>query len=71
TDTVRLNGYGFASFDAIHSNMVQAGSNVILNLGSGEILEFKDTTIDKLQPSQFELPIDKSHMTLSFGDEFN
>ncbi|PBC21145.1 MULTISPECIES: family 16 glycosylhydrolase [unclassified Mesorhizobium] len=71
TDTVRLNGYGFMSFDAIHSNMIQAGSNVLLNLGSGEILEFKDTTIDKLQPSQFELPIDKSGMQLSFSDDFN
>jgi beta-glucanase (GH16 family) len=71
TDTVRLNGYGFTSFDAIHSSMVQAGSNVLLNLGSGEILEFKDTSIDKLQPSQFELPIDKSAMSLSFSDDFN
>jgi len=66
---VRLNGYGFTSFDAIHSNMMQAGPNVLLNLGSGEILEFKDTTIDKLQPSQFELPIDKSAMSLSFSDD--
>ncbi|TPI32054.1 glycosyl hydrolase family protein [Mesorhizobium sp. B3-2-1] len=71
TDTVRLNGYGFTSFDAIHSNMVQAGSNVLLNLGSGEILEFKDTTVDKLQPGQFELPIDMSAMKLSFSDDFN
>jgi len=71
TDTVRLDGYGFTSFDAIHSSMVQAGPNVLLNLGSGEILEFKGTTIDKLQPSQFELPIDKSGMKLSFSDDFN
>ncbi|PBB35386.1 family 16 glycosylhydrolase [Mesorhizobium sp. WSM3868] len=71
TDSVRLDGYGFTSFDAIHSNMIQAGPNVILNLGSGEILMFKDTTIDKLQPSQFQLPIDKSDMTLSFSDDFN
>ncbi len=71
TDTVRLNGYGFTSFDAIHSNMIQAGPNVVLNLGSGEILEFNDTTINKLQPSQFELPIDMSGMKLSFSDDFN
>ncbi|MEI9406976.1 family 16 glycosylhydrolase [Mesorhizobium argentiipisi] len=70
-DTVRLDGYGFTSFAAIHENMIQAGPNVVLNLGSGEILEFKNTTIDKLQPHQFELPIDKSGMTLSFSDEFN
>lgn len=70
-DTVRLDGYGFTSFDAIHAAMVQAGPNVVLNLGSGEILEFKNMTIDKLQPNQFELPIDKSGMTLSFSDDFN
>ncbi|KAA3441563.1 1,3-1,4-beta-glycanase [Mesorhizobium sp. SARCC-RB16n] len=71
TDTVRLNGYGLTSFAAVHSHMVQAGSNVVLNLGSGEILEFKGTTIDKMQPGQFELPIDMSAMKLSFSDDFN
>lgn len=71
TDAVRLNGYGFTSFDAVHSHLIQAGSNVLLNLGSGEILEFKDTTVDKLQPNQFELPIDLSGMKLSFSDDFN
>ncbi|WP_352871894.1 family 16 glycosylhydrolase [Mesorhizobium sp. M1409] len=71
TDTVRLNGYDFTSFDAVRSQMVQVESNVMLNLGSDEILVFKNTTIDKLQPTQFELPIDKSGMTLSFSDEFN
>lgn len=71
TDSVRLNGYGFTSFDAVHSNLIQAGSNVLLNLGSGEVLEFKDMTIDKLQPSQFQLPIDMSGMKLSFSDDFN
>ncbi|MER9169987.1 family 16 glycosylhydrolase [Mesorhizobium australicum] len=71
TDAVRLNGYGFTSFDAVHSHLIQAGSNVLLNLGSGEILEFKDTTVDKLQPNQFELPIDLSGIKLSFSDDFN
>ncbi|TIW01792.1 MAG: glycosyl hydrolase family protein, partial [Mesorhizobium sp.] len=68
---VLIDGYGFTTFAAIHDSMIQAGPNVVLNLGSGEILEFKNTTIDKFQPSQFQLPIDKSGMTLSFSDEFN
>jgi beta-glucanase (GH16 family) len=71
TDTVRLDGYDFTSFDAVRAQTVQAGSNLLLNLGSDETLVFKDTTIDKLQPNQFELPIDKSGMTLSFSDDFN
>ncbi|TGT70874.1 glycosyl hydrolase family protein [bacterium M00.F.Ca.ET.159.01.1.1] len=70
-DAVRLDGYGFTSFADVHNAMMQAGPNVVLNLGSGEILEFKNTTIDKLQPNNFQLPIDKSGMTLSFSDEFN
>lgn len=71
TDTVRLNGYNLNSFDAVRAQMVQVEANVMLNLGSDEMLVFKDTTIGKLQPSQFELPIDKSGMTLSFSDDFN
>jgi beta-glucanase (GH16 family) len=71
TDTVRLNGYAFTSFVAVQANMVQVGSNVQLNLGSSEVLVFNNTTIDKFQPAQFELPIDKTGMTLSFSDYFN
>lgn len=71
TDTVRLNGYAFTSFEAVHANMVHVGSNVQLNLGSSEVLVFHNTTIDKFQPGQFELPIDKTGMTLSFNDDFN
>jgi beta-glucanase (GH16 family) len=70
-DTVRLNGYGLTSFEAVQSHMTQMDSNVQLDLGSNEILVFKDTTIDKLQPGQFELSLDKSGMTQSFVDNFD
>jgi beta-glucanase (GH16 family) len=70
-DTIRLNGYDFMSFDAVKAHMTQAGANVALTLGSDEVLVFNNTTIDKLQPGQFELPVDKSGMTLSFSDDFN
>ncbi|MCA0002634.1 family 16 glycosylhydrolase [Mesorhizobium sp. B264B1A] len=70
-DTVRLNGYDFMSFDDVKAHMTQAGANLLLNLGSDEVLVFNNTTVDKLAPSQFELPIDKSGMTLSFSDDFN
>lgn len=71
SDTVRLNGYDLNSFDAVRAHMVQVEANVMLDLGSNEVLVFKDTTIDKMQPGQFELPIDRSGMTLSFSDDFN
>ncbi len=71
TDTVRLNGYGLTSFDAVQARLVQAGPDVRLDLGAEEVLVFKDMTIDRLQPGQFELPLDKSGMTLSFADDFD
>lgn len=70
-DTVRLNGYGLTSFEAIQARTVQTGPDLRLDLGSGEVLVFKDTTIDELEPGQFELPLDKSGMTLSFVDNFD
>ena len=70
-DTVRLNGYDLNSFDAVKAHMTQVGANVQLDLGSSEVLVFNNTTIDKFQAGQFELPIDKSGMTLSFSDYFN
>jgi len=70
-DTVRLNGFDFTSFDDVKAHMTQAGANVQLYLGSGETLVFNNTTIDQFQPGQFELPINKSGMTLSFNENFN
>lgn len=59
-DTVRLNGYGLTSFESVQAYMAQTGLDVQLDLGSDEILVFKDTTIEKFAPGQFELPMDKS-----------
>lgn len=70
-DTVRLNGYDFTSFDDVKAHMAQVGANVQLSLGSDEVLVFNNTTVGAFQPAQFELPIDKSGMTLSFNDDFN
>lgn len=70
-DTVRLNGFGFTSFDAVQARMVQSGADVRLDVGGGEILVFANKTIDQLDASQFELPLDKSGMRLSFADEFD
>ncbi|RVC40715.1 1,3-1,4-beta-glycanase, partial [Mesorhizobium sp. M4A.F.Ca.ET.090.04.2.1] len=59
------------SFDDVKAQLIQAGANLLLNLGSNEVLVFNNTTADKLSAGQFELPIDKSGMTLSFNDDFN
>ncbi|PWJ82262.1 beta-glucanase (GH16 family) [Pseudaminobacter salicylatoxidans] len=70
-DTVRLNGYGLTSFEAVQARMTQVQSDVKLDLGSDEVLVFKDTALDQFTPGQFELPLDKSGMQLSFIDNFD
>ena len=69
-DQVRLEDYGFISFDAVQSHMTQTGADTRLDLGDGEILVFADTGIDEFEAAQFKLGLDKSEMRLSFSDEF-
>ncbi len=70
-DTVRLNGYGFSSFDEVRANMVQTGTDVRLNLGQGEELVFANATVNQFAASQFKLSLDRSALSLSFADEFD
>ena len=67
-DQVRLEGYGFISFDAVQSRMTRTGTGVRLDLGGDEILVFANTSIDQFHAAQFKLNLDKSEMTLSFSD---
>jgi Ca2+-binding RTX toxin-like protein len=71
SDQVRLEGYGFRSFDAVKSNMTQVGEDTRLDLGDGDILVFADTDIPELGVDQFKLSLDKSEMRLSFSDDFD
>jgi beta-glucanase (GH16 family) len=70
-DQVRLEDYGFISFDAVRSNMTQTGADTRLDLGDGEILVFANTSIEQFDAAQFKLSLDKSEMRLSFSDEFD
>ncbi len=70
-DTVRLDGYGFTSFEQILANVSQEGSNLRLALADGENLVFANTTADQLQAHQFRLSLDRSVLTQTFSDEFN
>ncbi len=70
-DLVRLNGYGFDSFEDVTASMVQTGADVRLDLGNGEFLVFADTMTGEFDPSQFKLSLNRSNLTLSFSDEFN
>ncbi|MER8571412.1 family 16 glycosylhydrolase [Mesorhizobium sp. M1338] len=70
-DTVRVGSYGFTSFEQVHANMVQSGANVRLDLSDTEFLVFANKTIDQFTASQFDLALDRSHLQLTFSDEFN
>jgi beta-glucanase (GH16 family) len=70
-DSVRIGSYGFTSFGQVKANMVQSGSDVRLNFSNGEFLTFANKTISQFSANQFKLAIDKSHLHLTFSDDFN
>ncbi|WP_026615198.1 family 16 glycosylhydrolase [Ensifer aridi] len=70
-DIVRLDGYGFTSFQQVLANSAQEGVNLRLHLADGESLVFANTTADQLQASQFRLTLDRSAFTQTFSDDFN
>ena len=70
-DTVRLNGHGLSTFDQVLSHTTQEGSNLRLDLGGGESIVFANKTVADLNADQFQLTLDRSALTQTFGDEFN
>lgn len=52
-DQVRLEGYGFADFNAVKAAMTQSGSNVVLALGDGEQLTFLNRVIADFTAASF------------------
>ena len=70
-DIVRLDGYGFTSFEQVLANVSQEGADLRLHLADGESLVFANTTVDELQESQFRLNLDRSAFTQTFSDDFN
>ncbi|WP_037067175.1 endo-1,3-1,4-beta-glycanase EglC [Allorhizobium undicola] len=70
-DTIRLLNYGLTSFDAVVSNMTQQGSDVWLALGNGESIVFSGKTIADFSADQFQLTLDRTHLTETFADEFD
>lgn len=70
-DTIRLNDYGFTSFDQVRSHLTQEGADLRLDLGDGESLLLAGTTADELSADQFELSLDRSVLTQTFTDDFD
>ncbi len=70
-DAVRIGRYGFTTFEQIQANMVQSGTDVRLNLSATEFLVFANKTVGEFSADQFDLALDRSHLQLTFADEFN
>lgn len=70
-DIVRLDGYGFTSFQQVLANAAQEGGDLRLDLADGESLVLADTTADELLESQFKLSLDRSSLTQTFSDDFD
>lgn len=71
SDSVRLGGYGFTSFEQVKAGMQQSGADVRLALADGEVLVFADTSIEQFHDGQFKFSLDRSNLQLSFADEFD
>jgi beta-glucanase (GH16 family) len=56
----------------IRSAMTQNGADVVLRLGTGETLTFRNATLSGFQDTQFLVRLDRSQLGQpTFGDEFN
>jgi beta-glucanase (GH16 family) len=62
---------GLTSFAAVQAAMTQVGADVVLNMGDGQTLTFRNETISHFGANDFYLPLNTSGMKLSFDDEFN
>ena len=71
-DVVRLNNFtNLTSLAAVQAAMTQVGADVVLNLGGGQTLTFRNETIANFHATDFMLPAYLPGMSLRFDDEFN
>ena len=70
-DAVRLDNFGVTSFAQVQALMVQQGSDVALNLSTGEEVLFRGHQISDFSAADFKLQVDTSNMTMTFDDEFD
>ncbi|WP_308238211.1 family 16 glycosylhydrolase [Phenylobacterium sp. J367] len=70
-DVVRLKA-GFTTFAQVQARLTQVGSDVKLDLGDGDGLIFRNTTVGQFTAGNFQLQLDTSTLgAKTFGDEFN
>ena len=71
TDTVRMIGGAFTTFDQVRGAMTQQGSDVVLN-DAGTHVVFRNTTVGAFQARDFQLPLDYSKLgSQTLAEEFD
>jgi Ca2+-binding RTX toxin-like protein len=70
-DKIQLGGYGVTGFGQLQSLAQQVGSDTVLHFTNGEDLILRGVKAASLVSSDFTYEINRSAMTLNFGDEFN
>jgi beta-glucanase (GH16 family) len=70
-DKIRLDGSTFRSFDELRASFHQVGQDTIIGLGNGQTLTLLNVDSQTLTSDDFYLPLDRSQLRLTFGDDFN
>lgn len=70
-DKIQLGGYGVTSFGQIQSAATQVGADTVLRFANGEDLVLRGVQANSLVARDFSYEINRSALTLNFGDEFN
>ena len=71
SDTLRIQDFSLTTFEQVKSAMSQVGADVVLSLGTGDAVTFRNTTINAFTSDNFKLALDFSKLTLTFEDQFN
>jgi beta-glucanase (GH16 family) len=70
-DKIRLVDFGLTDFNTVRGMMQQVENDVQLKLPGGQILWILRTQIASLDPSRFQLELDRRGLVPTFADEFN
>lgn len=69
TDILRV--ASFTSFDAVKAAMRQSGADVVITLDAKDSVTLRNTTVQQLHASNFELGLDTSGLKQTFADDFS
>jgi Ca2+-binding RTX toxin-like protein len=72
-DVLRLAGdlAGFGNFATVRAAMTQSGADVVLDLGAGDALIFRNRRIDGFTAGDFQLPVDRTALRATLSDDFD